>query len=318
MDERLFHLPTTVTTVDDFAPVPDSVYINGQSEEERAQSLPPSVDQGTDLQVINIVEISGFLVELRSSSSPSAEELRLRSRGDLDKLVSAINDRQVYLDITSLSHHVWAPILKALVSQRKKVDVLYTEPEDYRPNPHPLRGEIFSLSEKIRGLSPLPGFASLSTDGRDDFCFVPLLGFEGARFAYLLEKVQPSGDNVIPVIGVPGFRLEYPFHTYQGNRQVLADSKAWRNVRYARANCPYGLYYLLETIARDKGCKLKIAPIGTKPHALGAVLFSIINPERTELVYDHPIRKAARTVGRAQLLRYPLLPFLEACSRLHV
>ena len=316
MDERLFRLPTLVTDVDAFAPAPNSVYIGGQSQEERARRLPHGVTSALDVELWSLIETGDFFIEVQGSNLTGV--LRLRSAVDLRKLVSSLRGRRVYLDITSLSHHVWAPVLKAFVLTSVSVDVLYVEPEDYRPNPHPLRGEIFALSEKIRGLSPLPGFASLGSDDNLEFCFVPLLGFEGARFAYLLEKVEPSGDNVIPVVGVPGFRLEYPFHTYQGNRQVLSESKSWRNVRYARANCPYSLFYLLEAIARDKGCRLKIAPIGTKPHALGAVLFSILHPELTELVYDHPIRKAERTVGREKLLCYPLANFVETRSHLHV
>jgi hypothetical protein len=49
---------------------------------------------------------------------------------------------------------------------------------------------------------------------------------------------------------------------------------------------------------------LKIATIGTKPHALGAVLFSLLSPRSIELVYDHPIRKASRTEGSARVLLY--------------
>lgn len=316
MDDRLYHLPTSTTSVDAFTPMPSSVYITGQSDEERARTLPAQVNSDNTLTIISIREVADFLIEIRSATF--VDTIRLRSGGDLQGLANRLSARHIYLDITSLSHHVWAPLLKTFMAHRSSIDVLYIEPDDYRPNPHPLRGEIFALSEKIRGLSPIPGFASLSNADGEDFCFVPLLGFEGARFAYLLEKVQPSGDNVVPVIGVPGFRLEYPFHTYQGNRQVLTSSKSWRNVRYARANCPFSLYFLLEQIARDRNCKLKIAPIGTKPHALGAVLFAIFNPGRSELIYDHPIRKTARTIGRAQLLRYPLDVFLTAYPAAHV
>jgi hypothetical protein len=49
---------------------------------------------------------------------------------------------------------------------------------------------------------------------------------------------------------------------------------------------------------------LQIAPIGTKPHALGAVLFCLSRPRSVELVYDHPIRKLGRTTGASRLLVY--------------
>ena len=49
---------------------------------------------------------------------------------------------------------------------------------------------------------------------------------------------------------------------------------------------------------------LKVAAIGTKPHSIGAVLQAIAHPERIELVYDHPIRKAGRTEGEYRTLLY--------------
>jgi hypothetical protein len=40
-----------------------------------------------------------------------------------------------------------------------------------------------------------------------------------------------------------------------------------------------------------------IAPVGTKPHALGAVLFAMKRSSEVEIMYDHPKRKAKRTSG---------------------
>jgi hypothetical protein len=142
-------------------------------------------------------------------------------------------------------------------------------------------------------------------------CFIPLLGFEGTRVAYLIEHVQPRNENIVPVIGVPGFSPEYPFAAYLGNRSALLETQSWKNVRYAIANCPFSLFYTIEDIAADRaGQLLKIAPIGTKPHALGAVMYAIVNPSPVELVYDHPIRKKERTEGSARLLVYHLSSFM--------
>jgi hypothetical protein len=177
---------------------------------------------------------------------------------------------------------------------------------------NPTEGEIFDLSERILGIAPIPGFASFARV-KDDFCFVALLGFEGTRVAYLLEQVQPVGDRIIPIVGVPGFRAEYPFATYTGNRLPLMESDAWRRVRFADANCPFSLYYLLQQLSDEYGGSyLKIAPVGTKPHAIGAALFVIDDPSRRELVYDHPVRKAERTTGIARLLAYDVSGF---CNR---
>ncbi len=49
---------------------------------------------------------------------------------------------------------------------------------------------------------------------------------------------------------------------------------------------------------------LKVAMIGTKPHALGAVMFALTSSDRIELIYDNPIRKDGRTDGSDRLLVY--------------
>jgi hypothetical protein len=107
------------------------------------------------------------------------------------------------------------------------------------------------------------------------------------------------------VVGVPGFRPEYPFHTYLGNRRVLHDTGAWQRVEFVAASCPFGVFYLLERLGSENPkAVLRVAPIGTKPHAVGAVLFKLTSAQPVELVYDHPIRKPERTSGTDRLHVY--------------
>ena len=42
---------------------------------------------------------------------------------------------------------------------------------------------------------------------------------------------------------------------------------------------------------------MNIAMVGTKPHALGAVVFALDNEESTELIFDHPVKKPGRSSG---------------------
>jgi hypothetical protein len=82
---------------------------------------------------------------------------------------------------------------------------------------------------------------------------------------------------------------------------------------YARANCPFSVWYLLQDIAKAwPGKVLKVAPIGTKPHALGAVLFWATSPDIVELVYDHPVRKEKRTSGAWRTSVYHVTAFMPA------
>lgn len=303
-------LPTEVVlSAADFRPDDGSVYVFGRSGEDRSEHVDEWEADAGDVKLVSLDSFTASSFEYHSPGGDGSASLRKPS--ELDAFWAGLARDLIYLDITGLPHHVWAPLLRAGLETKATLRAVYAEPIEYRFQSSPRPSDIFDLSERIQGVAPIPGFVSL-TDEVDEAAsvFVPLLGFEGARFAYLLEQVQPPGDKVVPVIGVPGFRPEYPFHAYQGNRLPLSSSGAWKNRRFAIANCPFSLHYALEDIAEEfAGDRLKVAPIGTKPHALGAVLFAVSTSDPVELVYDHPIRKEKRTVGAARILVYHVSKF---------
>jgi len=305
MNDHIEPIPTR--SYDDptqFRPSSGSVYIHSYSHEER--SLHPR-RWGTEVDGISVVEVhereEDLQIELECEGH--SQRVALRSRNQLEAFLSSFKGRDVYLDITGMSHSSWATLLRsAIEGEFSTVKAVYVEPEAYRFSATPTEGEIFDLSLKIRGLAPLPGFATL-VDEPSDWALIPLLGFEGTRFSHVLENLQAPAERVWPVIGIPGFRLEYPYHTYLGNRRSLEESGSWRKVEYISANCPFGIFRLLNKL-RERTEFLKVAMIGTKPHALGAVLFKISNDAAVELIYDHPIRKERRTSGWERLLVYPV------------
>ncbi len=211
-----------------------------------------------------------------------------------------------------LSH--WMPLIRACLRNRIETICIYVEPKSYTYSPTPKSGEFFDLSEKILGFSPIPTFAKLSARRAEENILVALLGFEGVRFRHLIERIEPSERDIVPIIGVPGFELEYPFHTYEGNTLVLSSTRSWQRVIYLDASCPFALFSFLEGLyAELDGRHLQIATIGTKPHALGAMMFAI-NHERVELIYDHPVRRKGRTSGAANCHLYGVSRFLAQAA----
>lgn len=296
--------------VEDFVPEKGAVYIYGEGEgfEERNDHLAKWRAKTSDVSFVRVVKQEEMSVSYEAGTDVRQAPLRGRALG---KLWSQTTTGPLYIDLTGLQHHVWAPILRAAIEAGRDVRVVYVEPLDYSFSSAPTEGDIFALSVKSKGVAPLPGFARF-VDFSTDVCFVPCLGFEGNRFGLLLEHVQAPRNRILPIIGVPGFRQEYPFHTYHGNRTMLMDTGGWKRARYVPADCPFRLFYCLEEVAEEYSTSLlKIAPIGTKPHALGGVLFAISQPSRVELVYDHPIRKSDRTAGSARLHVYHVGKFLQ-------
>ena len=192
-----------------------STYIHGISVEERSIH-PTEWEKGAN--DVTFVRFSSHENESEPDFSRCTVEIdgvtstiQLRGVRQLRRFFATIDSEVVYLDITGLPHHVWAPLLRTAVESPKQVLVVYVEPRSYAFSQTPTESEIFDLSETTRGILPLPGFSVLSEPADDALVlFVPFLGFEGHRFAYVLEQVQPPIRNVVPIIGVPGFRPGIP------------------------------------------------------------------------------------------------------------
>lgn len=217
--------------------------------------------------------------------------------------------RVAYVDISGMPHHVWAPLIRAGFVALDTLYVVYTEPDIYKKHPNPTSKTEFDLSEGFRGIEPLPGLAKLRGPADEkESVLVALLGFEGRRASHLALALDPV-PKVFAIIGVPGFRIEYPQITHASNEDFLSEFGVHSNTRYAAASCPFEAFDALAEIQRDSGGKyLYIAPVGTKPHALGAICYALKNPDTTEIMYDHPYRKAGRTAGVGMMHVYTLKP----------
>lgn len=301
-------LPIEVTaSAAEFAPPRGGVLIHGTLEE---RSLVPDPWRAvTGLEFIEIFE-SEHLSSFRVGSSSGAE-ITLRRRSALEGFLDQFEGRQLLIDYTGLSHHVWMPLLKVGLESGFDLKLIYSEPAAYQFVPNPRLSDFFDLSEKIRGISPIPTFSKLSDPRSKAPVLIPLLGFEGTRFKHVIETLQPEGQDIFPIVGIPGFQLDFPFHSYRGNADALSFNRAWENVRFSDAACPFTLYGTLSEIKHARSANfLQISPIGTKPHALGAAIFAILNPE-TELVYDHPVRKKQRSAGAGRCHIYNVSEFVR-------
>jgi hypothetical protein len=292
-----------------FMPEPKSSYVFGVTSEKRSEFALQLQGRATDVEFVELREADRFVVE---TGSDEPLRIPLRRKSVIAEFVKSIKGSPVYLDITGLSHSTWAPIVRVCLELGRDLRVVYLEPKAYTRNEAPRPGEVFDLSEKTEGIEPIPLFAKLDDGPDEKICFVPLLGFEGARFAHMLEEVQPPKRKTFPVIGIPGFQPQYPFDAMLGNAGALERSGANRQIRYAKSNCPFSLYYLLEEIAgANQTDQLKLGLIGTKPHALGAILFAIRNPQSIEIVYDHVKRKTGRTTGMSHCLIFGVSAFFN-------
>jgi hypothetical protein len=282
--------------IEDFDPIKKSTYIYGYSPEGRSHFADELVKKfSLDM---NFVELELLETEQDSvKDNNTCLTYSLRSTADINRLLDAYASATAYIDVTGLNNRIAAPLLNHSLQKFKVVYVVYAEPERYEVSKFKAEGQFNDLAEEIHGIEPLPGFANIIPD-EDDIRFIPLLGFEGGRFTHILEVVQPPAEHIYPIIGVPGYRAEYPFVAYWGNRLSLDNADTWPNIKYAAANSIVDIYMILSKILdKSPNAKIKVAPIGTKPHVIGAILFAIKHSRQVEIVYDNPIRKKKRTSG---------------------
>lgn len=298
-------LLTTELLPDDLVCESGSLYLHSHGPEERSSLDPVWVAAQHGVAFEQVVEAESEVLEI------AGVRIAVRSRAELTAALDG--SPLVYLDITGMTYPTWAPLLMACLTSGTKVRVVYREPLDYKRSDNPTRGMIYDLSEKISGIAPLPGLANLRLRAPVDSVFVPLLGFEGARLAHVVESSEPITDRVVPIVGAPGFRPEYTAQALLSGRLTLEQDGHHSRIQFAKANCPFDLFHELVKI-RDNFDRafLRIAPVGTKPHGLGAVLFAIARPGQAEIVYDHPIRKNRRTSGQSRVCLYDVSQFAES------
>lgn len=88
-----------------------------------------------------------------------------------------------------------------------------------------------------------------------------------------------------------------------GNRNQIKNTNCWQNIKYAEANSIVDIFMMLKRLSYDnRNPEIIVAPIGTKPHAIGAILYSIKHPDKVEIIYDNPKHSVHRTKGIGKIL----------------
>lgn len=180
----------------------------------------------------------------------------------------------------------------------KKVSFLYLEPLEYRRT---LKGLLsdrrdFDLSENCRFESVHGFMANLYEIPQGQAVF--FLGFEKSRLGQALEQEEALQQwTKHAVFGVPAFEPSWEIDSIANNVQHLVSSHY--EVQYAPASGVDAAYGLLNRLLHDDktGSPIVVAPLGTKPHTIGASLFLVEHNafDRAVLLYDHPQRRQDRS-----------------------
>ena len=275
----------------------DAVFFYEQDTEDRSVYCMNELrTNNPTVKFIGIVEAEDDMIDLWVDGE-QIDRLSLHSAASILVFVRQRRPSCVYLDVTGMNCRVAAPFLKVFLENKVSTKVVYAEPSDYIVEEFQKEGIHKDLSETVDGVKPLPGFVNLIPYD-DSPVFVSLLGFEGGRFAYLVSNQNPYDEKIRPIIGVPGYKMNYPYISLWGNRHILTQHRCWDHIEYAEANSIVDIYFKLNHIFNESHhSRMMVAPIGTKPHAIGAILYAIKHPNEVELLYDNPKRTLHRTEG---------------------
>lgn len=244
-------------------------------------------------------ELNGFLVNVKDINSY------------LDRSIDNAKINRVVLDATTLGVAEILYILRWVNRLKTSVDVsiIYVEPETYPPRLE-IKSEFglhqFKLSKYSVGYRSLPGFTKVVTSSTKTH-LIALLGFERVRLGQLITNDEGAFiGSITPIFGVPGFKPYYDKHTIFQNIESLKNRA--EKPKFSSANNPYDTFKLLEFIHQGvKDRVVNIAPIGTKPMAIGACLFVLKNlNNNVGVMYDHPTKSKNRTEGFSKIHLYSI------------
>ena len=192
--------------------------------------------------------------------------------------------KKLGLDLSCLTKPYFFFLLKLLKERFnfQVASIFYTEPQSYL-----FQKGLFNTFHTNTGpltVEELQGFPG-ERDNRSKRKLIYLLGFDRDLSKEINVDVSPNETVVIN--GFPSYSSKFKDISLVTNERLVSDHNI--KVRYAKANNPFEVYNLLEAIKNEDRDEtfMNIAPLGTKPMALGACLFALHNPD-VRIVYPMP------------------------------
>jgi hypothetical protein len=205
------------------------------------------------------------------------------------------NNHKIALDISCFTKPYFFSLIKYLKEECKldSITIFYTEPMSYKFS-RGLYNAYHSTSGSL-SVMEIPGFPGIETRPGKKILVV-LLGFDGELASFITEVISPN--EVVIVNGFPAYLPKFKDISLLNNDKLINYSDARRKTRYVRANNPFETFNLLEDLKmQEKDAIISIAPIGTKPMALGACMFATMYQD-IRIIYPYPEQYAAVTTDK--------------------
>lgn len=236
---------------------------------------------------------------------------------DLDAVRGEFAGQRMLLDATTLDAVEILVLTRAFLNcvHPSLLSYLYVEPARYLPCSDEIGMDLaFSFADEFRGLKAVPGFANeLRADEKGRL--VACIGFEPNRLDGIL---QDDDGNFIHhtnlIFGIPAYQTSWEMLALLPHERIIGQHQNRCEIHYAGANNPKATFatlnHIVKAVAQDAGERLLVAPIGSKPSAIGVALFVCCRDD-IRLKYDFPIRLNNKTEGIGAIHRYLVEKIIE-------
>lgn len=219
---------------------------------------------------------------------------------DFHQVFSPLSEKRCLLETTTLGVPEILLATRFFFDSVKKPNIsyVYFEPKHYQ---RPKRSELlskrdFELTKEFLGFKGIPGF-TCPLDGPIQDLVVFMVGYEGNRLASAIDSLYIDGKLCHVIFGVPAFQAGWEMDSFANNIRVIHSENIRYGISFCGADNPRATFELLEKlyVAKEKrNNSFFVAPIGTKPNAIGVALFCCIH-EDISVLYDHPKRREGRS-----------------------
>ena len=177
---------------------------------------------------------------------------------------------------------------------KKKLDIAYSTPFEYDFPEEPFTSYC-SYYGNLK-TTDLLGFGGIS-DGLAHSRMIIFLGFEGVLASKVTEDIQY--EELLLVNNLPSFFPKYKDICVINNYDLLSTHRS--KLLYVPANNPFEIFNFLDSVFDGKS-SLCVAPLSTKPVALGVCLYAMSH-KTLRIVYptsehynDHRTNKVLNTI----------------------
>ena len=248
-----------------------------------------------------------FLIELKCEDKIIMSQAFKFSQ----ELKNFLDYDEFFIDATSLGFAELLILLYGLNLHRvKNIKIIYAEPKKYTMKKlDSIFNNEFDLTSEFKGFKKIPPFSLLiDSNSSSKAELIVFLGFENNRLERIIENDDAAKyAKYTPVIALPAFVPGWENISLMRHHQEIS---MFENLYFAPANNPFETNNILIEISRNSNYEnLVIAPIGTKPHAIGSMIFIINAKEQSKnigIVYDFPSKKENRTDGIGNINIYSI------------